>query len=100
MADVKRVSKRLVTFPGVSKLQRGLTKPTGATSRVLELMKASSAESSSASVRSFSLMSKPAGGAISNRISRVIPGRHPEDNGGVCSLPARTRKKFAELHSA
>src|SRR3989442_15510157 len=100
MADVNSASKRLVTLPGVEKPQRGLIKPTGATSRVLELMKASSADSRSASVSSFSSMSIPAGGAISHRISRVMPGRDPEDNGGVCTLPARTRKKIAELHSA
>src|SRR3984893_13833601 len=69
------------------------------TLRFVEEMKTSSAEYKSSGRKDCSATDTPASGAISIKIPRVTPSRHPEFNGGVSTLPFFTAKMLAEVHS-
>src|ERR1700686_853680 len=63
-------------------------------------MKTSSAEYKSSGCKDCAATDTPDSGAISIKIPRVTPSRHPEFSGGVNTLPFFTAKILAEVHFA
>src|SRR5216117_2489091 len=68
--------------------------------RFVDEIKTSSAEYRSSGRSDCSTTETPASGAISMRMPRVTPSRHPEFRGGVKTFSPLTTKIFAEVHSA
>src|SRR5207253_1240568 len=100
----KAFSSRCVIGPGAEAPGRPIARPsispTPSRQRLVEEMKTSSAANKSSGRSACSTIGTLVSGPISSRMARVTPSRHPELSGGVSTLPPRTQKIFAAVHSA
>src|SRR5687767_14756265 len=72
---------------------------TATTPRVEDVTNTSSAPFTSASVRTSSTSGMPSSRQRTITLARMVPGKHPDESGGVHTFPPFTRKTFEVVPS-